>query len=133
MRCLQDFLGHWRIRREIVQADGSSARLEGVACWQAAAGGARYEERGTLAIPGQGQFTAARRYFWDPGLAIFFEDGRFFHRVPAAGGAAEHFCTPDHYRVAYDFGGWPEWGCTWRVSGPRKAYTMTTRYRRGAA
>ena len=38
---------------------------------------------------------AERRYRWDEKLNIYFEDGRFFHRVAAMSGAAAHWCDPD--------------------------------------
>lgn len=74
--------------------------------------------------------TAERRYRWDSDLRVFFEDGRFFHQVPRTGGATEHWCAPDMYRVRYRFARWPEWETVWRVIGPRKDYAMITRYTR---
>ena len=131
MRQLADFLGEWRLSREIAQADGSVARFEGVARWVSRAdGGADYSETGALITP-QGRFAAERRYLWDGDLRVYFDDGRFFHAVPAGGGAAGHWCDPDQYDVTYDFSGWPEWTAVWRVRGPRKDYVMTSRFVRG--
>jgi hypothetical protein len=80
---------------------------------------------------------ADRRTIWrEEGgrIAVFFGDGRPFHGFdPAAGAQSEHVCTPDLYRVAYDFSRFPEWRSVWRVTGPRKDYLMTTDYRRAAA
>ena len=133
MRALHDFLGGWALTRRIVHDDGTVAAFEGVATWQDAGDGTAWQvERGMLTLPGQGSFTAERRYLWR-GLDVFFEDGRFFHTVPPGGGSARHRCDPDAYAVAYEFGTWPDWHATWRVDGPRKAYAMISTYRRSAA
>ena len=133
MRRLDDFLGEWTLDRDIFQADGTRGRFRGTAHWTPEGDGALYEERGLLELPGQGAFTAERRYRWDAALNVFFEDGRFFHTVPSEGGETDHWCDPDDYRVRYDFAAWPDWSCTWTVRGSRKDYWMTSRYRRAAA
>ncbi|MGR3802296.1 DUF6314 family protein [Marinibacterium profundimaris] len=137
-RCLEDFLGRWRLEREITDALGPPARFEGFAEWRPEGGAdARSEdapllcvETGQLEVSGQGRFAAERRYLWAPDLSVFFADGRFFHQVPPVGGPAEHWCDPDHYRVLYDFSDWPRFRTTWEVSGPRKSYRMVSDYRR---
>lgn len=132
-RQLGDFLGRWRLQREILQDDGAKARFEGTAYWRLGGAEADYIEEGHLVVPGQGRFAAHRRYIWDKDLNVCFEDGRFFHQVPATGGTAQHWCSPDTYRVAYDFSRWPRWQAVWRVDGPRKAYSMVSVYRCAAA
>ena len=64
------------------------------------------------------------------GIAVFFADGRAFHRfVPAADTVeADHWCDPDTYKVRYDFSRWPVWQAEWRVTGPRKDYVMQSVY-----
>lgn len=124
---LDAFIGDWRLEREIRHHDGGSARFDGHARWIREGTGALYIERGTLVMP-QARYSAERRYRWDRALRVHFEDGRIFHRVPAAGGAAEHWCDPDRYEVFYDFTGWPVWTARWRVSGPRKDYVLLSRY-----
>ena len=126
-RVLSDFIGRWRITRDITPASGPSARFEGYGTW---AEDGEYLEVGTLTLAGQPPMNAERRYRWDAELNIYFDDGRFFHQVPASGGEAAHWCDPDQYDATYDFTQWPQWSCTWRVRGPRKDYTMTTQYRR---
>ncbi|MBS0123917.1 trigger factor [Aestuariicoccus sp. KMU-90] len=132
-RQLADFLGDWQIARDIRHADGSAARFEGRATWWTEGDGAICLESGTLILPGQGAFQAERRYLWAADLSVRFDDGRFFHAVPPEGGQAAHWCDPDQYDADYDFSAWPDWSCTWRVRGPRKDYTMSSRYRRAAA
>ena len=77
---------------------------------------------------------ARRVYLWrdaEPGaVAVTFDDGRPFHQFDLTGGEARHACPPDTYRVRYDFSEWPVWTARWRVTGPRKDYLMTSRYRR---
>ena len=131
-RRLEDFLGVWRLDRQISHGDGTEARFVGRAEWRRAPGGALCHESGTLSLPDGTAFQAERRYFWDTALRVHFEDGRFFHAVPPQGGVAAHDCPPDRYAARYAFDAWPEWRCTWRVSGPRKDYVMRGRYRQGA-
>lgn len=127
-RCLADFFGTWRIRRDICPVEGPQARFEGKAEWSKVPDGAVYVEKGQLHMPGQGTFEAERRYHWHEDLRVFFDDGRFFHAVPAQGGESAHWCDPDQYDATYQFSDWPEWSCRWRVKGPRKDYEMLSRY-----
>jgi hypothetical protein len=129
-RELGDFLGAWALAREIRHGDGSVARFEGRAEWSLTGDGALCLESGTLTLPEGTALQGERRYRWDHALNVYFDDGRFFHAVPAAGGTAEHDCPPDRYLARYDFARWPSWDCTWQVRGPRKDYVMTGRYRR---
>ena len=134
---LGDFLGLWRFQREILDPSGD---LSATAIGQAeitlqADGSARYDERGTLSLPGQSPMTATRRYVWRarPGeIDVRFDDDRPFHTIALGTNSpsAQHWCDPDQYEVAYDFSTWPEWSSHWRVKGPRKDYAMLTRYSR---
>ncbi|RBP93682.1 hypothetical protein DFO80_105106 [Rhodobacter sp. 140A] len=131
---LSDFAGEWTIAREIEQAGAGTARFEGRACFTPEGAGLAYHEAGTLTLPGAAPMRAGRDYLWrEEGaeIAVFFSDGRPFHRFDPAAPAAQHWCDPDDYRVRYDFAAWPDWRAEWRVSGPRKAYTMRSLYRRG--
>jgi hypothetical protein len=129
------FEGRWRIERTIEDvAAGRTGRFAGAARFEPVAGGLAYAEAGTLTLEGAAPMAASRRYLWrDAGsgtIEVFFEDGRFFHRIdaeePLTG--AVHDCAPDAYRVRYDFRGWPRWQAEWRVTGPRKNYAMVSRY-----
>ncbi|WP_188790522.1 DUF6314 family protein [Salipiger pallidus] len=124
---MAEFIGEWSLEREISQADGGQARFEGMAEWRASGGGADYLERGELVMP-TGRFAAERRYRWESDLSVWFDDGRFFHQVPEAGGETGHWCDPDQYDVSYDFSLWPLWLVRWQVRGPRKDYVMVSRY-----
>lgn len=127
-RRLADFEGRWRIRRQIVPEKGAEASFEGHGIWSPEGSGLAYAEQGLLRLPDAPPMQAERRYFWQPDLCIFFDDGRFFHQVPAMGGRADHWCDPDHYAVDYDFSRWPDFVVTWAVRGPRKAYRMQSRF-----
>lgn len=129
-RCLADFAGQWQVTRQITPETGPPARFSGAAGWTKAQGGMNYAERGVMTLEGHPPMQAERRYFWAEDLSVFFEDGRFFHRVPHTGGTAAHWCDPDHYEVAYDFSLWPRFHVVWQVSGPRKSYRSETEYRR---
>jgi hypothetical protein len=137
-RVLGDFEGTWDILRHIRPVSGAidaTARFEGRAVWTPDQGGLAYIERGTLTMPGAAPMTAERRYRWAADLSVYFDDGRFFHSVPAGGGATAHWCDPDSYAGQYDFSDWdagdrPAFEVTWQVQGPRKAYTMHSRFTR---
>jgi len=122
-----DFQRDWRIERVITHADGSEAQFAGTATvgadWV-------YEETGRLSMGAQ-SFEATRKYLWQPvegGFDILFDDGRAFHTLRFDTAGADHWCDPDTYRVTYDLSGFPEWSTKWRVTGPRKDYSMITRY-----
>jgi len=127
-RVLADFAGSWTLERTIRPTTGPSARFSGVAEWVWQGETLAYAEVGTLQMEGTAPMQAERRYLWAPGLQVFFDDGRFFHTVPAAGGDASHWCAPDMYRVHYDFSGWPAFHALWQVAGPRKSYEMSNHY-----
>ncbi|MCV3271179.1 DUF6314 family protein [Roseobacter sinensis] len=129
-RRLADFEGAWELTREIRHDAGAQAVFAGEAIWIPDEAGLLYRETGTLTVPGGAPMQAERRYLWRAGLRVYFEDGRFFHQVPATGGTAEHWCDPDAYTVCYDFSDWPAFSTVWRVEGPRKRYEMSSRYRR---
>lgn len=128
-RRLSDFLGGWSLDRRIDQADGGTGRFTGQARWTPEGAGMLYAETGQLALDGHPPMQAERRYRWDPGLIVRFEDGRLFHTVPPLGGRTSHWCDPDRYEAHYDFADWPIFRVTWTVRGPRKDYVMTSVYR----
>lgn len=127
-RSLGDFEGQWEIDRTITHVDGTMARFRGRAIWTPQDEGLAYEETGQLQIGNGRPVMATRRYFWTSDLAVLFEDGRFFHQVPASGGETTHWCDPDQYVVFYDFSEFPKFTVTWNVKGPRKDYEMTSMY-----
>lgn len=132
-RVLRDFEGTWTLHREIRLQAGPPSRLEGTATWRACEAGLAYAETGTLRVAGAAPMVATRRYVWAPDLSVYFDDGRFFHKVPPAGGPATHWCAPDHYEGQYDFDDWPGFTVAWTVTGPRKAYRMISHYARQTA
>ncbi|MEM9578328.1 MAG: DUF6314 family protein [Pseudomonadota bacterium] len=129
-RKLADFEGGWLVARHIRHEDGATARFSGRAVWTPADGGLRYHETGLMTLEGHPPMQAERSYFWAEDLSVFFDDGRFFHRVPARGGTTSHWCDPDHYELTYGFGDWPDFRVAWRVKGPRKNYWADTEFTR---
>lgn len=132
---LADLVGVWGLERWIDDhRAGQGIAVSGMAEIAPHGAGALYDERAEMHLPGQPPLTATRRYLLEgdgPALRFLFEDGRYFHVLDLAVPAprCHHDCPPDSYDVAYDFAAWPEWRATWRVTGPRKDYTMTTTYR----
>lgn len=132
---LFSFTGAWTLARTIEDARAARAgTFTGEARFTPVEGGLAYEEAGTLAFPDAPPMQASRRYLWRAGGAggidVLFDDGRFFHSFDPAAPApdAEHACAPDTYRVRYDFSRWPLWRAEWRVIGPRKDYSMLSRF-----
>jgi hypothetical protein len=133
------FDGTWRLDRQISHLAGQGqAHLDGTATFRKSGQILIYDEVGMLTIEGQEtSIRATRRYLWKPArdwINVSFEDGRPFHSFPLGQPDPEavHLCTPDRYRVNYDFSHWPLWSSTWTVTGPDKDYTMLTRYERAA-
>ena len=129
-RALADFEGRWSLQRHITHDAAAPARFVGQAVWSPHDGGMTYRETGVLTIEGAPPMPSERRYWWAPDLSVYFDDGRFFHRVPALGGDTAHWCDPDQYEVRYTFDLWPEFQVEWQVSGPRKSYRMHSSYSR---
>lgn len=129
-RQIEGFSGLWRIERRIEdRLAGRGGRFAGT-LRIGPLGGGTFEalETGTLELDGAAPLAAERRHLWradGDGIAVLFPDGRPFHRIgPGPAPAATHLCGADLYRVAYDFSGWPVWRALWRVTGPRKDYTL---------
>ena len=132
---LAQFEGRWQLERQIHDAERGEMQLAGEAVLARSGHRLVYNETGQLQIAGQRPLTATRRYIWQDRagwVAISFADGRPFHgfALNAARASAVHLCDPDRYEVSYDFSAWPEWSSEWQVTGPRKAYTMRSRYLR---
>lgn len=133
---LAQFEGVWAIDRHILDhRAGAEGRLTGTATFTPDGEGLTVHETGELRYAGQPPIRAERRYLWRERagrVEVLFDDGRPFHAFPldTATPEARHACDPDAYAVRYDFGAFPDWTARWRVTGPRKDYTMTTRYRR---
>lgn len=141
----EDFAGAWQISRRIEDSlAGQTGRFEGAAMLTPD-GPHRltYREDGLLTLGSSQPMRATRVYLWSfvpvagetggyAGIEVRFEDGRPFHAFLPAGQSdgTDHPCGADLYRVRYDFGQWPVWEARWKVTGPRKAYEMTSLYRR---
>lgn len=131
---LNDFIGKWRLDRVIEDRLASQrGRFEGHARFTLLGQALKYREEGQLRLGSGPAMAAFRDYVWrDEGgrIAVDYGDGRVFHSFDPAEPVARHICTPDDYRVRYDFSRWPDWQAEWTVSGPRKDYTMISRYAR---
>ena len=131
---LADFAGRWRIERAIDdRLSGIPGRFEGTAVFAPEGAFLRYREEGLLFPGAAPPMAAERQYLWSEAggrIRVAFADGSPFHDFAPADPAATHFCAPDRYAVRYDFSRWPGWTAEWTVSGPRKDYTMISRYQR---
>ena len=136
---LDDFAGRWRLTRKIIQRNGDVFTFSGEAEFSSLEGsvqkeksGLAYYEKGEVTAPNESVMPAERRYFWQqPQTGLFevlFDDKRYFHSFSATNPNAEHLCGDDNYVVRYDFTAWPVWRSTWQVIGPRKDYTMVSKY-----
>ena len=127
-RKLEDFEGSWILRRRIIGRDGPAGIFNGGAIWKADMGGLLYTEVGLLQMTGKPPRRMERRYRWGADLSIFFEDGKFFHRVPPEGGGGKHWVGEELYSVQYRFDTWPVFESVWRVKGPISDYALISRY-----
>ena len=131
---LADFEGDWSIDRQIDDHRvGQLGRFRGTARFLTVPSGLAYHETGLLTLGSAAPVTATRDYLWrwQAGrICVDYVDGRPFHDFNPAAPSAHHHCLPDDYTVTYDFSDWPRWHAHWRVTGPRKDYTMISRYKR---
>ena len=141
-RNISTFIGLWTITREITDfSGGPNAQLTGRCDFVAEGAGLTQAEVGTLQVMGSSTaLKAERRYRWQAQgevIAVFFDDGRFFHAFDPRGeeAQAEHDCPPDRYEVRYTFGvgELTAWTVEWRVRGPRKDYLSVTHFSRAVA
>ncbi len=104
-----------------------------------------YKEELTLHLPSE-SIHASKEYIFrliDNEISVFFNENpeRFFYTLKfddqttkderlfqQAGG--EHLCGNDNYRASYSFFNDNSFELTYQVSGPKKDYTMTTKYNR---
>jgi hypothetical protein len=131
MIALADLEGRWRLTRRIEDfRTGQTGMLEGTCRWLPDGHGLRQEETGILHFGDAPPMQASRVYLWrqdGADLAVFFEDGRPFHRLSDRL-SDRHLCDPDTYDVAYDVARWPDWTQSWRVTGPRKDARIVSRF-----
>ena len=132
---LRAFLeGAWRLSRSLDdRRTGQRGRLDGLAVFTPSGALLIYRERGMVRLGGyQGRAERVYRYgFPAPGRAeVAFEDGAPFHDLDLTGGTwtADHRCREDRYRGVFRALAPDAWEVVWRVAGPRKDQTLTTRY-----
>lgn len=134
---LRAFLeGVWRLDRSISDyRSGKTARFEGRALFEPSNRGLCYSETGKVFLD-DSSFAASRSYLFvfpeDRFAEVRFDDGNLFHDLDLSGGAwsAEHFCSPDRYRGAFNAESREAWSSRWRIQGPRKDQEISTGYRR---
>lgn len=102
-----------------------------------------YLEEGRLTLPGGGVLDASRRYVFaerPEGFAVYFAEVplRLFHDVVLRQrgefliGDGIHHCGADRYRSTYRICPGGPFLIEHQVDGPRKRYTIVTRYTRAA-
>lgn len=131
--------GAWSLARRI--SDGTAMAGTAVFAPAVDGDGLAYREQGTLQLARGGVFQAERRYVFQPrpaGFAVLFADTprRLFQEVALAAsdgtlsGEAVHLCADDRYASWYAFHPDGSFSVRHVVSGPRKSYSLDTRYRR---
>lgn len=132
-----DFLGRWRLSRQIADSHADQqGTLTGTATMRAdGTHGLIYDEVGTFQLGQGAPMQATRRYLWTFGaseVTVTFANGDAFHSFVPVGQSAgsDHLCGADMYKVRYDFTAWPNWSARWAVQGPAKDYVMLTNYSR---
>lgn len=128
--------GTWRLERRVDR----QARMTGTAVitWRED-GHLSYLESGRLRLDDGQEFDSQRQYLFErcpAGFTVLFPEQppRPFHRIilyEANGvlhGGAIHVCGNDRYESRYEFLSEGSFVIRHAVIGPRKDYTMTTRY-----
>lgn len=133
MGFFDDIAGDWHLDRVIQdRRAGITARLRGQMQATTDRRGLILTEEGTWIDAPWGALSARRVDLWEghgDQVHVFYEDGRPFHQFdPFGDGLCHHLCGRDDYQGQYDFALPSAWTLTWRVSGPRKDYVMTTTY-----
>lgn len=131
--------GRWRFER-IIAGHGT---MQGMALFIPEGGGeTRYREEGLLRLRTGGDFPSSRDYAYRDrpgGFAVFFAETprRLFHEVRLSceqggqfSGTAAHACGGDFYETRYEFMPGGDFFTGHTVTGPRKNYSMRTRYAR---
>nr|WP_226898242.1 DUF6314 family protein [Mangrovicoccus algicola] len=126
--------GRWHVRRRIRDARaGGTAQMEGEARFLPDAEGLRYEETGTLTLPGGQRLASGQVYLWrfDPLPRVLFADGRLFHLLDPSRlrTVIRHLCGEDLYTGRYRMHP-ARWEMLWHVRGPRKDQLSRIAYRR---
>jgi hypothetical protein len=135
---LSSLAGSWFLDRSI----SLGASMIGTATVAAQGPGRfHYCEQGRLTLAGGDIIDAERRYIFAPspgGFAVLFMERppRLFHRIvlqrtgPNLAGSGLHSCIEDRYESRYEFR--PDGSFVVRhiALGPRKRYTIATRYSR---
>jgi hypothetical protein len=128
------FAGRWQMMRIIENVtEGVIGEFWGEARFEdRPEGGLHCREGGVLRFRGA-DYIAERDSIWMfPGegrIEVRYADGRPFHAFVIDDPEAVQHCGDDRYSVSYSFGE-DSWLSRWEVVGPRKDYSMTTRYRR---
>ena len=133
-------LGAWEAARTLVDAAGGRhGTFTGTTTFTADAGRLAWVETGTVSWPGF-QGPASRKYLLETGpapsrLDVLFPDGRPFHDLDLSTGfcTAEHWCSPDTYRIRFAVRTPDVIEYSWDVHGPAKDQLLTTVLRRRAS
>ena len=130
------FTGSWALQRDIDdRRQGQSGHLVGQADFTPEKWGLLYRESGQMTL-GASVTEAFRQYrysFPRPGhVEIGFEDGRLLLALDLTDetATATHLCGADSYAAQVALLDETTWRATWHVTGPRKDYTLVSRYRR---
>lgn len=125
--------GRWSVERTL-RHGAQEGSFEGVADFSRDGDGLVWEEHGRLRWqrydgPAHRRLLVVRG---DVGWEVRFDDGRLFHPLDLADGAASavHPCGADRYEGDYRVVGADELLVRWRVRGPAKDQEIVSRYRR---
>jgi hypothetical protein len=133
-------VGSWFLSRSI----DNGASMVGTAIIAARGNGQfDYHEQGQLRLPDNRMIEGERRYIFEEetgGFMVLFAESppRLFHRITLSSvglslvGSAIHFCAEDRYDSRYEFRGDGSFVVEHAIRGPRKRYTINTRYSRDA-
>ncbi|MGP1397444.1 MAG: DUF6314 family protein [Inquilinaceae bacterium] len=132
-------IGSWTVERRILdRRPRRRGSFTGRAVFAEDGDGLRYRETGRLRI-GDHDAPAEQIHRYEfpapSAAAVFFRDGRPFHRLDLTTGRARavHPCHPDLYRARFKVLRPDAWCVLWRVTGPSKRLRLATLYSRQTA
>jgi len=134
---LSYFLGHWTVQREI----SGFGNIVGQAAFQNHEDEAHWLDfQEAMVLPGakENKPNAFRRYTYRmtaTGFDIYFSDGATdgalflsFEFTQASKLTSHHLCIKDHYDATFEFLSDTEFQLSFSVVGPKKDYSITTRF-----
>lgn len=125
------FLGNWEFQRSVLGMATQEISIEGQACFQSSVSRRHYRETGHYHFNGR-QLDFFSQYVYEilssDNCRVLFLDGSLFYELKCYNQSIHHLCGADKYCGTFKMDAEDRWQLKWSVKGPRKNYSITTRY-----